>query len=386
MVEAAPPVSRRDVVASMAAAATSWLETLDPEQTIEGSWNWPAEESEVERRRWFYTPTDHGGLPLNRMRPGQQRAAMRLLAAGLSEAGYGTVATVMGLENVLDMREGFAAGFARERGRDPGMYYLRLFGRPSVEGTWAWRFGGHHVSINYVMVDGDVVSTTPCFLGAHPATSPLLGGRKSRPLGGVEDIAHDLLQSMDLEQRQHAILTPRPPIDLVTGNRTRWSEGDRVLPLPQIWRGHFTGEHAAIEDRLWQVHRDAEANIGVREQDHDAVALSARPKGIAASDLSGPQRATLRELLDVYVGRMPAGIVADERARFDDMLLDDVHFAWAGPTGRGEPHYYRLQGAGILAEWENAQPDVNHAHSVWRRPSGDFGPDVLAAHHAEHHR
>ncbi len=41
-----------------------------------------------------------------------------------------TVATIMGLENVLDYIEGFVARFDRERGRDLAMYYLRVFGTP----------------------------------------------------------------------------------------------------------------------------------------------------------------------------------------------------------------------------------------------------------------
>jgi len=41
-----------------------------------------------------------------------------------------TVETIIGLENVLDHTEGFKASFDRERGRDPGMYYLRVFGEP----------------------------------------------------------------------------------------------------------------------------------------------------------------------------------------------------------------------------------------------------------------
>ena len=55
---------------------------------------------------------------------------MRLVATGLSRAGYVTVATTMGLENILDHTEGFVARFDRERGRDPGLYYLRVFGDP----------------------------------------------------------------------------------------------------------------------------------------------------------------------------------------------------------------------------------------------------------------
>ena len=44
----------------------------------------------------------------------------------------------------------------------------------------------------------------------------------------------------------------------------------------------------------------------------------------------------------------------------------------------GEPHYYRLQGPRLLIEWDNTQSNANHAHSVWRDPTSDFGLDVLA--------
>ena len=138
----------RQTAAKMADAAQAWLERLDDEQRPVAQWAGPADDvSEAERRRWFYTPTDHGGLTMQQQRPAQQRAAMTLVAAGLSVAGYVTVATIMGLENVLDRVEGFVTRFDRERGRDPGLYYLRVFGTPGDTGAWGYRFGGHHVSL-----------------------------------------------------------------------------------------------------------------------------------------------------------------------------------------------------------------------------------------------
>src|SRR5918994_169152 len=98
-------------------------------------------------------------LTVHQQGPAQQRAAMRLVSTGLSPAAYTTVATIIGLENVLDYMEGFVVRFDRERGRDPGMYYLRVFGEPGEQGTWGWRFGGHHVSLNNLVVDGAVVAT-----------------------------------------------------------------------------------------------------------------------------------------------------------------------------------------------------------------------------------
>src|SRR6478735_12190741 len=101
----------------MAAAAAAWLDALDPAQRAVATGAAPSADAEAdaERRRWFYTPTDHGGLTFHHQRPAQQRAAMRLISTGLSTAAYVTAATIMGLENVLDHVEGFVTRFDRER-------------------------------------------------------------------------------------------------------------------------------------------------------------------------------------------------------------------------------------------------------------------------------
>ena len=147
------------------------------------------------------------------MRPAQQRLAMRLLATGLSRAGYVTAATIMGLENVLDELEGWRASFGHARGRDPARYYLRVFGTPGAD-TWSWRFGGHHVSVHHTLVGGELRAFTPCFLGADPASSPLLGPHRLRPLAACTDLAFELLRSLSDEQRPVAVLSPVPPVDL----------------------------------------------------------------------------------------------------------------------------------------------------------------------------
>ena len=230
--------ARREVAARMAEAARAWLDTLDAEQRAIGQGAVPADDaSDNERRRWFYTPTDHGGLTIHQQRPAQQRAAMRLVSTGLSPAAYVTVATIMGLENVLDYTEGFVARFDRERGRDPGMYYLRVFGEPGERRCCGvGGFGGHHVSLNNLVVDGVLVATTPCFLGANPATSPLLGGAVNRPLARMEDLGRDLVRSLRPDLAARVILLPKAPSDFVTANRTDVTDGDRVIPLAGIYR------------------------------------------------------------------------------------------------------------------------------------------------------
>jgi Protein of unknown function (DUF3500) len=368
----------REVADRMAEAATAWLDSLDPTQREVAVGPPPGADdaAESERTRWFYTPTDHGGLTFHQQRPAQHRLVMRLLASGLSEAGYTTVATVLGLENVLDRTEGFTVDFGRERGRDPGQYYLRVFGEPGGQAPWGWRFGGHHVSLHNLVVDGRVAATTPCFLGADPAASPLLGGATLRPLAAAEDLARELVRSLPPELAARAVLLSRAPDDIVAANSPRVDDietDEKVVPRRGLWRaGPHTPPGAASPA------------TGLEGDDQRALALTPTPKGVPAAELDDTQRELLHALLGTYLDRVPPGV--SPLPRYDDpAALDAVHVAWAGSTAPGEPHYYRLQGPRLLVEWDNTQRNVNHAHAVWRDPEADFGRDVLAAHRAAHH-
>jgi Protein of unknown function (DUF3500) len=129
----------------------------------------------------------------------------------------------------------------------------------------------------------------------------------------------------------------------------------------------------------------AEQASGYDADDFRQVALTSAPKGLPASELDLGQRKLLRELLAAYLGRVPDGL-SPQPDYEDDNVLGAVHVAWAGPIEPGRPCYYRLQGPGLLIEYDNTQRHANHAHSVWRDPAADFGYDALGAHLAAHHR
>lgn len=364
----------------MVEAARAWLDSLDDGQRSDALMPWPSED---ERHRWYYTPTDHGGLPLARMRAAQQGLAMQLVSTGLSRAGYVTASTIMGLENVLDLTEVFGVRWGRERGRDPQLYWLRVFGEPTAEGPWSWRFGGHHVSIQHLVIDGEVQASTPSFLGADPASSPLLGPHLLRPLGAAEDLARDLVRALDDEQTARAMLSPVAPTDIVGGNRPRIQDGDLPLPLTAVWRGRF--DDPQLNELLADNQKAADMKVGIRPEHLEAVRLTTAPKGIPAAALSADQQEQLRAVLQVFIGRIPEELAEQEAAKFAGDKLHDVYFAWAGGIEPGEPHYYRLQGPRLLAEYDNTQRDVNHVHTVYRDPQGDFGDDVLTQHLAAYH-
>ena len=102
-----------------------------------------------------------------------------------------------------------------------------------------------------------------------------------------------------------------------------------------------------------------------------------QPLGIASSALGPTARALLDQLVALYLDRLPAEVAAREAARISG---SELYFGWEGPLTRVTRHYYRVQGNDLLIEYDTTD-EGNHAHTVLRRPSSDFGEDILAAHH-----
>jgi uncharacterized protein DUF3500 len=214
--------------------------------------------------------------------------------------------------------------------RDPEGYFFSVFGAPSTKDTWAWRVEGHHVSLNFTVVNGTLVAGSPSFFGSNPAEVRSGPKKGLRILGAEEDGARALLAALDDSQRSKAIVNTTAPGDMLTMNQLD------IKPLSPI--------------------------------------------GINADAMTATQRDLLMKLVDVYTGYMSADIAADRVARLKKAGVEKIAFAWAGETEKGKKHYYRIQGPTFLVEYDNTQNDGNHIHSVWRDFEGDFGRDLLREH------
>jgi hypothetical protein len=149
----------------MSSAAKGFLGAISPDQVKTASFKY----DDPERLNWHFIPRERKGLPLKSLEGAPLQAAQKLIRSGLSEAGYDQVLNVMSLEEVLYLIEPGERAARRER-RDPGKYYLSIFGDPSETGLWGWRLEGHHLCLNFSIKDGKVVSSTPEFYGANPGT------------------------------------------------------------------------------------------------------------------------------------------------------------------------------------------------------------------------
>ena len=108
-----------------------------------------------ERTFWNYVPLDRKGLRYRDMNEDLRKKTETLLKTGLSDKGLTKAKSIMALEEVLGELEGTGGPNAR---RDPEKYWLAIFGEPSSETPWGWRFEGHHLSINFTSIENEVVA------------------------------------------------------------------------------------------------------------------------------------------------------------------------------------------------------------------------------------
>jgi hypothetical protein len=199
------------------------------------------------------------------------------------------------------------------------------------------RIEGHHISLNFTIVNGSLTATTPEFFGANPAEVRSGPQQGLRVLGREEDLGRQLLNSLTADQRREAVVSQAAPDDILTTN-------------------------VAKADPL-------------------------SPAGLPGSRMTAAQQQILQALLEEYVARMPEDLAAERLAKVRKSGLEHVSFAWAGGGARGQRHYYRVQGPTFLIEYDNTQNDANHIHSVWRDFDGDYGRDLLREHYrSAHHR
>ena len=201
----------------LSTAANKVLNSLNENQRAKACFDF----DNKERTHWIYVPSVRLGLPIKELSDAQQKLVQELLAASLSPVGKNKVLGVMLLEEYLRVKEQGKGQFVR----DPGLYYLSFFGTPTANGTWGWRWEGHHCSQNFTIVDGKLIGATPSFIGANPGK---INDDKSTDNGfellAFEDLkGRELAQSMSPEQFKKAQIKGETPKDVVTKNTSKLS-------------------------------------------------------------------------------------------------------------------------------------------------------------------
>jgi hypothetical protein len=312
---------RIDLTGAMVYSVQAFLNGLSAAQRQQATYTFADEE----RLNWHFIPRPRNGLSFNEMNDEQQQLAAQVMTTFLSARGFEKVLQIRELETVLDRIE-VNGRFVR----DPNAYFLTVFGEPSLNGTWAFRFEGHHIALNWTFIEGQGIASSPQFFGSNPAEVPSGPTTGLRVLAAEEDLARQLVLSMDGAQRATAVLTMDVPGDIFTGAE------DEITPM---------------------------AN-----------------SGITFGGLTSGQQHRLLSLIAEIANAQP-DVIAAERMAAIQAGSANIRFTWIGGMGRTDGHYWRIQGSDFLIEYDKTQNEANHIHLVWRDFDGDFGRDLIRLHY-----
>ena len=291
-------------------------------------------------QRWNNTHpfTMRHGVLLESLSAKQREHALALVQTSLSVRGFETARDIMKLNHTI--------GELTEKWDEYGewLYWLSIFGTPSLDEPWGWQLDGHHLILNCVFVRDQIVMT-PMFMGSEPTHAP--GGKYAgtRVFEAEEQAALAFMRGLSDAQRANAGVQP--------------------LEHQHVNEGRIQG--GALRDNLQLPY-----------------------EGLSAAVLAPRQQAQLLELIEVYVGRMRTG---HDRIRMAEIQqqLDRTHVAWTGGVDDDSTFYYRIHSPVVLIEFDhlrgialdNDEPARTHIHTVMRTPNGnDYGKDLLRQHYA----
>ncbi len=279
-----------------------------------------------QRYDWNYQIAGRVGLPMFELDEQDRELFWNLLEAALGQGGARQVRDIIAIE-----RHMFET--TNDESRDPDWYFLTMFNRPRARGGWGWRFEGHHISINLTLLEGNVVGTTPLFLGTEPTRLSRTTSRpEATPLGHEAAAGRALLEALDADQQRRAVFAAAPPDDIIT-------RADRRAARPSLL-------------------------------------------GIRYGELNATQQSLMRALIQRYTARLRPDLAASEFKAIEEAGFDEVRFGWAGPVTPGAAHYYRVHGRDFLIEYGHVDGSAEHVHSVWRKFDDDFARRTLREHAA----
>jgi Protein of unknown function (DUF3500) len=312
-----------------ASLAMVFVNALDSSQKVKAVFSF----EDMSRYEWHYLPANTAvrqGIAIRELDSSQRQKVHALLSNYLSNRGYAKANNIINNEYLLKELE------PDNINRIPQNYYVAFYGNPGRDSIWGWKFSGHHVALNFTIINNQL-AFAPFFFGIYPAEIPSGTNKGKRIIKDEEDLGIALINQLTNQQKTKAIFRIKAFTDIVTTNAATVKALDTV--------------------------------------------------GIPAHDLTAAQKIALNKLIVVYLSAMPAAIA---HKRMKQILAEDfnaIRFGWAGSLKLKEPHYYRIQGKTFLIEFDNTQHNANHIHTVWRDFDGDFGTDLLKEHYlnSKHH-
>ena len=200
-------------------------------------------------------------------------------------------------------------------------YWLTIFGAPDKDKTWAWKFEGHHISLNFTHAPKGV-TCTPMFVGINPAlttTGPYAG---NHIMFDENDLGNQLFNDLSDDMKKKALVSAHP--------------------------------------------KDADVTTRVGKEAH-----LADKKGVKFTEMTPKQQILVENITRTWVENLTP-LLAQEKVKRVLANKSNIIFTWQGTLNANELHYYSIKTDNFIIEFTNRDGGIYHYHTLWRDLTEDF--------------
>lgn len=299
--------------------ATAFLKTLSPTQKAAANLSF----RDTSRTKWNNLPmgqVTRQGIQIKDLADSQKVILHSLLRTVLSQQGYQKFLFIIQYDEATHERLGKSNSPIADRYGNQN-YWFTIFGTPQAGNIWAWKFEGHHISLNFTYSPKGV-TCTPMFVGVNPALT-IAGPYSGNYIMFEEnDWGNQLFDDLSTNMKQKAIVSSHP------------KDADVMTQV---------GKEAHLKDQ----------------------------KGVPYSKMTPKQKILVEKIAGTWIENLTPALAQEKMALFR-ANKNKVIFTWQGSLNSGDLHYYSIKTNTFIIEFTNRDGGIYHYHTLWRDLTEDF--------------
>lgn len=300
-------------------AAQDFLANLNPAQKAVA--NLPLADSS--RFKWSNLPLEQvyrQGVQFKDLADSQRLSIHHLLRTVLSQQGYQKFAFIIQYDQgTLDRLSKANSPIAKRYGNQN--YWFTIFGTPDKNQTWAWKFEGHHISLNFTHSPKGV-TCTPMFVGINPSLTTSGPYAGTYLMADENELGNQLFNDLSPALQTKAILGSHPT---------------NADPLTQ------TGKEPHMKDK----------------------------RGVSFTEMNAKQQLFVERIIKSWVENL-SPTLAQEKFQKVWANKNKLIFNWMGTKNTKELHYYSIKSDKFIIEFTHRDGAIYHYHTLWRDLEEDF--------------
>jgi Protein of unknown function (DUF3500) len=267
------------------------------------------------RKNWSNLPMEdvtRKGMMVKDMNDEQRILLHDILRSVLSQQGYQKALFIMQYDEGTNERlKKMFSPIAHRYGRQN--YWFTVYGNPKDQ-QWAFKFEGHHLSLNFTFTPNKVMCT-PMFTGINPALTRKGENAGVHVMYDEQELGNQLFLSLSEAQKTKAI----------------------------------QGDHPADADVKTKLGNE----VHLREK-----------SGLPFSDLTPDQQTIVEKIMRSWVENLDP-ILAREYMNKMLSTKNTIIFKWFGTKDISTLHYYSIQSDDFIIEFTHRDGGLDHYHTLW---------------------